>query len=127
MNKCFKLITHQKPTPENLCREGILTLNQLLTLENQKLGHKLYNNMLPCNILTAFSTDSCNKDLHKQHNYNTRYKLRLNTPVANSKLYHTSFLTQAIKSYDTLPKEITTTIEIRKFSRKCKARLLQLK
>ena len=47
----FHLITHQIPTPENLCKEGILTLSQLITLENQKLGYKLYNNMLPTSIL----------------------------------------------------------------------------
>ena len=125
MNKCFNLITHQKPTPENLCKEGILTLNQLITLENQKLGYKLYNNMLPTNILKAFSTDSCNNDLHKQHKYNTRHKTRLNIPVANSKLYQTSFLMQALKAYDKLPKEIVLVKNIKNFSMKCKAKLLQ--
>ena len=125
MNKCFNLITHQKPTPENLCKEGILTLNQLITLENQKLGYKLYNKMLPINILKSFSTDSCNNDLHKQHTYNTRHKNRLNIPVVNSKLYQTSFLMQALKAYDKLPKEIVLVNNIKNFSRKCKPKLLQ--
>ena len=125
MNKCFNLITHQTPTPANLCKEGILTLNQLITLENQKLGYKLYNNMLPSNILRAFSTGSCNKDLQKQHKYNTRFKSRLNTTVANSKLYHTSFLMQALKAYGKLPKEISLSNNIETFTMKCKAKLLQ--
>ena len=38
MNKCFNLITHQKTTPLNLNKEGILTLNQLIILENQNTG-----------------------------------------------------------------------------------------
>ena len=81
--------------------------------------------MLPSNIMRAFITDSCNKDLQKQHKYNTRHKSRLNTPVANSKLYHTSFLLQALKAYDKLPKEISLSNNIKNFTMKCKAKLLQ--
>ena len=124
MNKCFNLITHQKPSPENFSKEGIMTLSQFITLENQKLGYKLYNDMLPINILKALRTDSCNKDLHKLHKYNTRHKFKLNLPVANNKLYQTSFLTQALKAYDKLPKEISLCINIKNFIFKCKAKLL---
>ena len=125
MNKCFNLITHQPPSPENFNREGILILNQLITLENQKLGYKLYNDMLPINILKALRTDSSNKDLHKLHNYNTRHKSKLYLPVANKKWYQTSFLTQALKAYDKLPKEIGLCINIKNFVLKCKAKLLR--
>ena len=61
MNKCFNLITHQKPSPENFSKEGILTLSQLITLENQKLGDKLYNDMLPINILKALRQTAVTK------------------------------------------------------------------
>ena len=127
INKCFNLITitHQPPTIENFSKEGLLTLNQLINLENQKLGYKLYNGMLPNNIQKALGTESTNKDLHKHHNYNTRHKLKLYFPVANNKLYHNSFLTQALKVYDKLPKEITLCTNIKIFISKCKARLLQ--
>ena len=124
INKCFNLITHQKPTFENLNKEAMLTLNQLITLENQKLGYKLYNDMLPTNILKALSTDSNNKDLHKLHKYNTRHKSKLNLPVAYNKLYYTSFLTQALKAYEKLPKEITLCNNIKSFVLRCKAKLL---
>ena len=67
------------------------------------------------------------KDLHKQHKYNNRHKTRLNTPVANSKLYQTSFLMQALKAYDKLPKEMGLAKNIKNFTIKCKAKLLQQK
>ena len=124
MNKCFNLITYQPPSPENLNKEGILTLNQLITLENQKLGYKLYNNMLPTNILQALRTDSNKKDLHKSHHYNTRHKSKLYLPVANNKLYQASFLTQALKAYDKIPKEINLCKNIKNFILKCKTKLL---
>ena len=127
MNKCFNLITHQNPTPENFNKEGLLILNQLITLENQKLGYKLYNNMLPINIQTAISTDSKKKDLLKSHRYDTRNKLKLNLPVATNKLYHASFLIQALKAYDMLPKEISLCSNMRNFVSKCKVKLLQQK
>ena len=98
MNRCFNLITHQKPTTKSLNKEGILTLNQLITLENQKLGHKLYNDMLPINILKALKTDSDNNNLLKTCKYNTRQKSELNLPMTNNKLYHRSFLIQTLKS-----------------------------
>ena len=80
--------------------------------------------MLPINILKAFRTDSMKRDLHKTHNYNTRHKTILNLPVATNKLYHTSFLTQALKAYDKLPKEISLCSSIKHFVSKCKAKLL---
>ena len=80
--------------------------------------------MLPINILKAFRTDSKNKDLHKQHTYNTRHKSKLNLPVANNKLYRTSFLTQALKAFDKLPKELRLCSNMKKFVTNCKAKLL---
>ena len=80
--------------------------------------------MLPINILKALRTDSSNKDLHKLHNYNTRHKSKLYLPLANNKLYQTSFLTQALKAYDKLPKEISLCNNIKNFVLKCKAKLL---
>ena len=68
---------------------------------------------------------SCNNDLDKQHNYNSRHKTRPNIPVANSKLYQTSFLMQALRAYDKLPKEIVLVKNIKNFSMKCKVKLLQ--
>ena len=81
--------------------------------------------MLPINILQAVSrTDSNNKDLHKLHNYNTRHKSKLYLPVANNKLYQTSFLTQALKAFDKLHKEISLCKNIKNFILKYKAMLL---
>ena len=93
----------------------MLTLNQLIILENQKLGYKLYNDMLPTNILQALRTDSNKKDLHKTHHYNTRHRSKLYLPVANNKLYQSSFLTQALKAYDQLCKEISLCKKYKEF------------
>ena len=103
MNTCFKLITHKKPAAENFNREEMLTLTQLITLENQKLGYKLYKDLLPAKMSVALKTDSNRMDLTKTHKYNTRQKSGVNLPVATNRLYHSSFLCQVLKAYGTLP------------------------
>ena len=47
MNKCFKLITGQEPTPMNFKSERMLRLKDLIGIENKKLGYQLNNHLLP--------------------------------------------------------------------------------
>ena len=47
MDKCFNLITHLPPTQVNFKREKMLNLDNLLYLENTKLGYKMEHNLLP--------------------------------------------------------------------------------
>ena len=74
MNTCFKLITRQTPTPENFKKEKMLRLQNLIQLENRKLGCQLEKNLLPLNLHKLLWTHSKNKILQKTHHYNTRDK-----------------------------------------------------
>ena len=63
MDTCFKLITHTTPNTKNYKTEKMLTLNQLIELENIKLGYKLYHNTLPVRLSKQMKTDSMNTAL----------------------------------------------------------------
>ena len=66
----------------------MLTLNQLIELENIKLGYKLHHDILPIKLTKQMNTDSMNTALSKKHKYNTRHKDLLNLPMATDKLYY---------------------------------------
>ena len=74
LNSCFKLITGLIPTPDNFKKEKILRLQDLIQMENSKLGYLLDKNLLPFNLHRILWTDSKNKTLQKTHQYNTRDK-----------------------------------------------------
>ena len=74
----------------------LLKLDQLIKLENFKLGYKLKSNELPCRISEILSHDKNKKSLTKQHRYNMRNKEQLNIPKHNSLSYHNSFLVSGI-------------------------------
>ena len=109
MDTCVKLITHTNPSTQNYKKENMLTLNQLIELENMKLGYKLHHEILSSKLKEQVKTDSMNTALVKKHHYNTRQKSLLNLPMATNKLYHNSYLCKAIKCFNALP---STTIKI---------------
>ena len=47
LNSCFTLITGLPPTPENFKKEKMLRLQDLIQLENRKMGYQLEKNLLP--------------------------------------------------------------------------------
>ena len=125
MNTCFNLITHIKPTNKNYKIEKMLTLNQLIELENIKLGYKLHHNTLPVRLAKKIKTDSMNIALSKTHKYNTRHKSILNLPLATNKLYHSSYLCKAIKCFNSLPPKISGISNYKVFVNKTKSLLLE--
>ena len=57
-NKCVKLFKRTSPL-ENLYKNyGILKLDEVIDLELQKFGYKVYQNLLPKNLLHEVRTDS---------------------------------------------------------------------
>ena len=127
MDTCFKLITHTTPNTKNYKTEKMLTLNQLIELENIKLGYILYHNTLPVRLSKQMKTDSMNTALSKKHKYNTRHKSLLNLPMTTNKLYHNSYLCKSIKCYNSLPSTITEISNYKSFVKKCKSLLLDSK
>ena len=103
MNTCFKLITGQTPTPENFKKEKMLRLQDLIQMENRKLGYQLEKNLLPLNLHKLLWTDSKNKTLQKNHHYNTRDKHLPKLPKVTNTNYQRGFQFQSIKDYESTP------------------------
>ena len=58
----------------------ILTLDQLIELEHNKLAYKISKGTLPRKIKGIIHCDQNNKSLQKNHSYNTRKKSKPNIP-----------------------------------------------
>ena len=124
MNTCFKLITGQTPTPENFKKEKMLRLQDLIQMENRKLGYQLEKNLLPLNLHKLLWTDSKNKTLQKNHHYNTRDKHLPKLPKVTNTNYQRGFQFQSIKDYESTPVEIRNSSTLKSFVRKLKLHLL---
>ena len=124
MDTCFKLITHTTPNTSNYKIENMLTLNQLIELENMKLGYKLHHETLPTKLNVQMKTYSKNLVLSKKIRYNRRHKNLLNLPMATNKLYHNSYLCKSKICYNSLPSTITKLSNYKSFVKKCKSLLL---
>ena len=99
---------------------GVLNVQNLLDLENKKLGYKLHNNLLPSKLLLNLSCDSTSKTLTKQHHYNTRNKSVLNLPKITHPLYQQSFLYKSIKAIQSVPVATLTLPTVGTFVKYCK-------
>ena len=125
MDICFNLITHQAPNITNYKREKMLRLDELITLENVKLGYKMEHSQLPLTIQNLMKTDSKKKSLVKTHSYQTRTKSVPKLPTAQNKSYHASFLVQTIKEYSNLSIELRESNTLSSFIKKIKRKLLE--
>ena len=124
LNSCFNLITGLAPTPNNFKKEKMLRLQDLIQLENRKLGYQLDKNLLPLNLHKLLWTDSRNKTLQKTHQYNTRDKHLPNLPKVHTVNYQRGFQFQSTKDYEATPVEIRKLSTLSSFIRKLKAYLL---
>ena len=125
MDDCFKLITYKPETITNYQEEKLLRINQMIKLENAKLGYKLHNNLLPLKIQALLSSDSRMRKLTKTHKYSTRSRNLLKLPAVKSKVYHTSYLFQVLKEFSNTSSTIRDAKNIHKFVKEKKASLLQ--
>ena len=126
MNKCFKLITGQEPTPMNFKSERMLRLKDLIGLENKKLGYQLDNHLLPRNLHKLLWTDSKNNSLQKPHHYNTRDKHLPNLPRVSTTSYHSGFQYQSIKDYEATPVTIRQSRTLDLFVKRLKRHFLSV-
>ena len=119
-NKCIKLLCRTDPLKTTYKKYRILKLDDVIDLELNKFGYKLYHNSLPSNLLHELRTDYEGRTLAKQHCYNTRNKKVLNLPRFNKKTYQNSFLVQSIKKFSELPIDLKNSINIEQFKRQVK-------
>ena len=98
-DNCIKLLDPKQTVDINYGNNKILTLPQLIHLEEMKLGYKITNKLLPANLQSLPDTDQNGYDLNKNHTYNTHKKRIPNLPRISTKAYTQSFLNKGISSY----------------------------
>ena len=123
-NACVRLIDSTKPLERIYYDHKILTIDQLIILENAKLWYKFYKNLLPQRLHENMMVDHHQISLQKQHRYATRNKQELNIPRAQHKKYRDSFLVKGLLNYQSLPRCIKNVDKLHKFVKQCKDKLL---
>ena len=101
----------------------MLRLQDLIKLENKKLGYQLDKHLLPQSLHKLLWTDSKNRPLYKLHQYNTRDKHLPNLPKVNSVQYQRGFQFQSIKDYEATPVAIRQSSTLCQFIGKLKVSL----
>ena len=102
----------------------LLTFEDMITHETNKLWHKQHLKLLPLPLTRNMKTDDTGLDLSKSHGYNTRNRAYLNHPHAKNTSYSKSFLAQGLKAYNELPLKIRACNKIGNFSSCGKLHLL---
>ena len=120
---CLTLITGKK-TCKSLTEEGILSIDNMISLENMKFGYKLINNLLPERTSEICKTDHTNNSLEKVHAYSTRNKKVPNLPRNMNKTYRDSFLCRGLQSLLALPVETRNKMSLTSFVKTCKQSLI---
>ena len=118
--KCADLIRKGSKPADH----GILTVRQLIELENCKFGYKLINGDLPTAIVKCTLTDTKGGSLLKTHQYNTRTKNIPNVPNVSNSKYLKSVLCMGPKAYSTLEHVIKNCKSIGSFVKRVKSKLL---
>ena len=122
--KCLELVQGNKMNT-NLNRTlGILSIEDMIKLENMKFGYKLVHWMLPQKIVEICYKDSKQEPLTKTHHYSTRNKSVPNLPRNMNKTYRESFLCKGPQSWLTLSVETKNKYNLKTFTNKCKEILL---
>ena len=102
---------------------GILTIHNMIMLENYKFGYKLVNKTLPTKTQQLCYLDNKNESLRKQHQYNTHNKELPNVPKHMNKAYRDSFLCIGLQSVQTLLVETRSKPSLKYFTKSCKTLL----
>ena len=120
IQKCIALVKKDKYLKSNsIPNNDFLSFEQLVKLENFKLGYKIKNKELPSKIIYMVSHDKNKRRLTKQHKYNTRNKTHLSIPKHSTMTYHKSFLVSSIRDFSTLPLSVSSTPSFQPFVHKC--------
>ena len=122
--KCIRLVDYSIPACEVFKRLRILTVSELVNLEQGKLGYKLCRGLLPSVLTRLMLHDSNNCTIVKSHSYMTRQKHIPNRPNAKLSLYRRSFLYQAISSYSELNDNLRNSTTLSSFMRQFKRLLI---
>ena len=98
-NKCIEIISRNKNAEDSFKKLKIAKINELIKLQEIKIGYRLLNKLLPNKISQQLQCDSNQKSLIKAHSYNTRRKNIPNLPKVTRMNYINSYLYQSIKQF----------------------------
>ena len=123
-NQCIATIDKRLSISDIYKNHQLLTFEDMITHETNKLWHKQHLNLLPFPLTRNMKMDDTGLDLSKSHHYNTRNKAYLNHPCAKNTSCSKSFLSKGLKAYNKLPLKIQSCNKIGNFSSECKHYLL---
>ena len=103
----------------------ILSIENIIRLENTKIWYKYYHALTPSRLSNLMTEDSTTNRVIKSHNYNTRQKNELNLPRASGH-YKNSFYVKGMKDYSRLPNLLKNKPNLKQFTMACKNYLLGL-
>ena len=122
--KAIKLVDRTVSINEAFQKHRILPFEQLIKLEQCKLGFKLCNNLLPINLAKCMKEDHNMQNITKTHRYSICKKHIPNLPHAVANKYRNSFLYRAIREYSDLNPLVQNCKSLFSFNRSCKSSLL---
>ena len=106
--KCLRQIDNSTTVAEVYRKLNILTVGQLIELEQSRMGYKLCNGLLPTAITRILMSDQDSRPMNKTHEYETRQKNVPNRPKVKSRLYMDSFLYKSYPAIVICPRELET-------------------
>ena len=119
-NKCMKIIKPKSLVDVTFHELKLLNLDQLIDLENKKLGYKISKKLLPKQMLEIINCDQNDHPLQKTHSYNTRKKKLPNICKSCTKCYQSSFPCNGIRALNKLNLHLLESSTIKCFMNKCK-------
>ena len=111
------------PTSKVEClyqKHRILKFDDMVKVEQCKLGYKLCYGLLPTAMASNMSKDHQNEFLAKGYRYSTRNKAIPNLPRVLGKKYRWSFLYNSIKLYSELDDRLKYVQNLQTFAKQCK-------
>ena len=118
------LIEPTKKTNLVFRENKILTLTEMIHLEQCKLGYKLCHNLLPKRLEENMTKDHRQNNITKTHQYSTRSKKIPNLPQVSGSKYRSSFLYNSIKLYSDLSYAVKQSKNLHTFVKLCKQQCL---
>ena len=104
--------------------EKILPIQELIKLEQCKMGYKLCHNLLPKNLAKCMLSDHRDVSVQKVHKYQTRNKQIPNLPSVTNSKYRSSFLFTSISEYSKLGSELKEVKNLRSYVKRLKSRYI---
>ena len=116
---CVKQLDTRLSLPDIYITHRLLKVEEIIRLEQLKLGYKLNNKLLPKSLTSELSTDPDRNSLTKKHDYATRGKNAMNIPLVKNSNYRKSFLYQCLQEYNSLDLATQSQPNLSRFIKAC--------